>query len=95
MFSSRDESYASTLYEIKIMTTYSNNHPCEKLNKVIQLSLEPCHDPLTKALQIARESGAFKHSNVVFMCNKLYPLNPQNPQQSLQQLITMKPQKTA
>jgi hypothetical protein len=77
------------------MTTYSNNHPCEKLNKVIQLSLEPCHDPLTKALQIARESGAFKHSNVIFMCNKLYPINPQNPQQSIQHLKMMKQQRGA
>lgn len=77
------------------MTTYPSNHPCEKLNKIIQLSLEPSHDPLTKALQIARESGAFKHRNVVFMCNKLYPLNPQNPQQSLQQLRIMKQKKTA
>jgi hypothetical protein len=77
------------------MTTYPSNHPCEKLNKVIQLSLEPHHDPLTKALQIARESGAFKHSNVVFMCNKLYPINPQNPQQSIQYLKMMKQQRGA
>jgi len=70
-------------------------HTFDQLNHLIKLSLEPSHDPLTKALQIARESGAFKHSNVIFMCNKLYPINPQNPQQSLQQLITMKHQKTA
>ncbi len=75
------------------MTISPSNHPCEKLNKVIQLSLGSSHDPLTKALQIARESGAFKHSNVVFMCNKLYPINPQNPGQSLQQLKALKMQK--
>ncbi len=77
------------------MTTYSNNHPCEKLNKVIQLSLEPSHDPIAKALEIARVSGAFKQSNVIFFKNKLYPINPQNPQQSLQQLIMLKEQNVA
>lgn len=66
-----------------------------KLNQLIQDSLNSTNDPIAKALEIARLSGAFKQSNVIFFKNQLYPLNPQNPQQSLQQLKMLKQQKAA
>lgn len=65
----------------------------DKLNQLIQVSLNSSNDPIAKALEIARVSGAFKQSNVIFFKNKLYPLNPHNPQQSLQQLKALKLQK--
>lgn len=66
-----------------------------KLNQLIQVSLNSTNDPIAKALEIARISGAFKQSNVIFFKNQLYPLNPQNPQQSLQQLKILRQQKAA
>lgn len=67
----------------------------DKLNQLIKISIDPSSDSLSKALQIARTTGAFKQSNVVFVYNQLYALNPQNPQQSLQQLKMLKQQKAA
>lgn len=67
----------------------------DKLNQLIQVSLNTSNDPISKALEIARVSGAFKQSNVIFFKNQLYPLNPQNPQQSLQQLKMLREQKAA
>lgn len=66
-----------------------------KLNQLIQVSLNSTNDPIAKALEIARLSGAFKQSNVIFFKNQLFPLNPHNPQQSLQQLKMLKQQKVA
>ena len=66
-----------------------------KLNHLIQVSLNSTNDPIAKALEIARLSGAFKQSNVIFFKNQLFPLNPHNPQQSLQQLKMLKQQKVA
>ena len=65
----------------------------DKLNQLIQVTLNASNEPIAKALEIARVSGAFKQSNVIFFKNKLYPLNPQNPGQSLQQLKDLKMQK--
>ncbi|OJX11200.1 MAG: hypothetical protein BGO77_08170 [Caedibacter sp. 37-49] len=65
----------------------------DKLNQLIQASLNVSNDPIARALEIARVSGAFKQSNVIFFKNQLYPLNPQNPGQSLQQLKALKMQK--
>ncbi|AIL13940.1 hypothetical protein IM40_11465 (plasmid) [Candidatus Paracaedimonas acanthamoebae] len=67
----------------------------EKLNQLIQRSLDSSSDPITKALEIARTFGAFKQSNVVFVHKQLYPINPYNPQLSLKQLKSLKLQKTA
>ena len=66
-----------------------------KLNQLIQVSLNSTNDPIAKALEIARLSGAFKQSNVIFFKNQLFPLNPHNPQQSLQQLKMLRQQKAA
>jgi pantothenate kinase len=38
----------------------------DKVNQLIKVSIDSSYDPLTKALKIARSSGAFKFSNVVF-----------------------------
>ena len=73
------------------MNRHSNHF--DKLNQLIQVSLNASNDPIAKALEIARVSGAFKQSNVIFFKNQLYPLNPHNPQQSLQQLKMLKQQK--
>jgi len=67
----------------------------DKLNQLIQVSTNASADPMTKALEIARMAGAFKQSNVVFVYNQLYPINPQNPQQSIQHLKMMKQQRAA
>lgn len=62
----------------------------EKLNQLIQTALNSSNDPTTKALTIARMSGAFKQSNVVFVYNQLYAINPHNPHLSLQKIKKLK-----
>lgn len=68
----------------------ASKHTFDKINHLIKLSIDHRTDPLTKALQIARETGAFKQSNVVFVYQQLYPINPHNPGQSIQHLKIIK-----
>ncbi|OJX14345.1 MAG: hypothetical protein BGO77_05695 [Caedibacter sp. 37-49] len=62
----------------------------EKLNQLIQTALNSSNDLITKALTIARISGAFKQSNVIFVHKQLYAINPNNPQLSLLKLKELK-----
>ncbi|MBN9344245.1 MAG: hypothetical protein J0H12_06680 [Candidatus Paracaedimonas acanthamoebae] len=65
----------------------------EKLNQLIQTALNSSNDPTTKALAIARASGAFKQRNVIFVHNKLYSIDPYNPHYSLLYLRSLNLQK--
>lgn len=47
----------------------------EKLNQLIKASIVSSSDPITDALQIARQHGAFKLNNVVFQNYQLKMIN--------------------
>jgi len=60
----------------------------DQINKALKSDLQNSPEFYAKALEVAREKGAFKMSNVVFVHQQLYKINPHTPEASLQQILS-------